>query len=144
MRTLLLSGAAALSLAAIPFAVIAQDASADASAETSTEVPDPAAPPAQSADEANAAVPPTTDTTVTTRTSGAGQQEVVTTTTSNAAPPPASALDKDYPICRGAVQDSCQNPGEGGAPGRSRALDHWPGAPASELNAAEKAADPSA
>src|SRR5690606_38100677 len=97
----------------------------------------------QTANDANAAVPPTTETTVTTRTSGAGQQEVITTTTSNAVPPPASALNKDYPICRGAVQDSCQNPGEGGAPGRSRALDHWPGAPASELHASQKT-EPSA
>ena len=139
MRTLLLTGAAALSLAAIPFAATAQDAGAAASADTSTEVPAPGAPATQTADEANAAVPPTTDTTVTTRTSGAGQQEVITTVTGNAEPPPASALNKDYPICRGAVQDSCQNPGEGGAPGHSRALDHWPGAPASELDAAEKA-----
>ncbi len=137
MRTLLLSGAAALSLAAIPFAVTAQDAGAAASAHTSTEAPAPGVP-AQTANEANAAVPPTTDTTVTTITSGAGQQDVVTTTTGNAAPPPASALNKDYPICRGAVQDSCQNAGEGGAPGHSRALDHWPGAPASELDASQK------
>ncbi len=47
-------------------------------------------------------------------------------------PPPASAMNKDYPVCSSKVQDSCQNPGEGGAPGRSRALDYWPGHPASE------------
>lgn len=48
----------------------------------------------------------------------------------SAAPPPAA--EKDYPVCTARIQDSCQNPGEGGAPGRSRALDHWPGEPASE------------
>lgn len=140
MRTLLLSASAVLSLAAIPLAATAQDVNADASADASADVTAPAAPMPQTANDANAAVPPMTDTTVTTRTSGAGQQEVITTTTGNAAPPPASAMNKDYPICRGAVQDSCQNAGEGGAPGRSRALDHWPGAPASELSASEKAA----
>lgn len=52
----------------------------------------------------------------------------------NMTPPPASAMNKSYPVCRGAVQDSCQNPGEGGAPGRSRALNYWPGEPASETD----------
>ena len=47
-------------------------------------------------------------------------------------PPPASAMNKDYPVCSRTIQDSCQNPGEGGAPGRSRALKYWPGKPASE------------
>ena len=50
----------------------------------------------------------------------------------NLTPPPASAMNKTYPVCRGAVQDSCQNPGEGGAPGKSRPLSSWPGTPASE------------
>lgn len=138
MRTLLLTGAAALSLASIPFAATAQDAGA--AVDTSTNAPAPGAPAVWTANDANAAVPPTTDTTVTTRTTGAGQQEVITTITGNASPPPASAMNKDYPICRGAVQDSCQNPGEGGAPGHSRALDYWPGAPASELDASDMAA----
>jgi hypothetical protein len=139
MRTLLLTAAAALSLAAMPFVATAQDAGA-ASADTSASVPLPGAPAVRTANEANAALPPTTDTTITTRTTGAGQQEVITTVTGNAAPPPMSAMNKDYPICHGAVQDSCQNPGEGGAPGQSRALDYWPGAPASELDASAKAA----
>lgn len=44
------------------------------------------------------------------------------TTTSNAVPPPpADAMNKTYPVCTHKGQDSCQNPGEGGAPGRSRA-----------------------
>lgn len=138
MRKLLLSGAAALSFASLPFTAIAQDAGGAASADKAAEAAAPAAP--ETADEANAAMPPKTETTVTTRTTDAGVQEVITKTASNDAPPPASALDKDYPICRGGVTDGCQNPGEGGAPGRSRALDHWPGAPASELDEAKKAA----
>ena len=52
--------------------------------------------------------------------------------------PPADAMNKSYPVCTRKLQDNCQNPGEGGAPGRSRALDHWPRAPASELSAAQK------
>ena len=47
-------------------------------------------------------------------------------------PPPASAMNKEYPVCTAKMQDNCQNPGEGGAPGRSRALGYWPGKPASE------------
>lgn len=128
MRTLFLTTAMAFTLAALPLAAVAQN-DGQTTATTTT----------QTASEANAAVPPRTEATVTTRTTEAGQQEVITTTRGNATPPPASAMGKDYPICRGAVQDGCQNAGEGGAPGRSRALDHWPGAPASELKAARKA-----
>nr|WP_207785918.1 hypothetical protein [Altererythrobacter segetis] len=62
--------------------------------------------------------------------SGAGA--VVTSVPGNLEPPPASALNKHYPVCSRTVQDQCQNPGEGGAPGRSRALKYWPGKPASE------------
>ncbi|MGX7895634.1 hypothetical protein [Tsuneonella sp. HG222] len=47
-------------------------------------------------------------------------------------PPPATAMNKDYPVCTAKMQDNCQNSGEGGAPGRSRALSYWPGKPASE------------
>jgi membrane peptidoglycan carboxypeptidase len=36
-------------------------------------------------------------------------------------PPPADAMDKSYPVCTRQITDSCQNPGEGGAKGRSRA-----------------------
>ena len=50
-------------------------------------------------------------------------------------PPPPQAMTKVYPVCTRALQDSCQNPGEGGAPGRSRALGYWPGKPASEIKA---------
>lgn len=78
--------------------------------------------PAQSANAANArAAPPAPDT------AGA-----VRSYPGNLSPPPASAMNKTYPVCRGQVQDNCQNPGEGGAPGKSRALGYWPGKPASE------------
>lgn len=61
--------------------------------------------------------------------SGAG---AVVTSAGNLAAPPASGLNKKYPVCSRTIQDECQNPGEGGAPGRSRALKYWPGKPASE------------
>jgi hypothetical protein len=51
----------------------------------------------------------------------------------NMTPPPAAAMNKTYPVCSRTITDSCQNAGEGGAPGRSRALKYWPGRPASEM-----------
>ena len=51
-------------------------------------------------------------------------------TTGNMAPPPPDAMNKTYPVCRGGMTDNCQNPGEGGAPGRSRASDVKGGPPA--------------
>ena len=87
----------------------------------------------QTADAANAAARPAPpSTTVIADANPATPDAVVSSNPGNLAPPPAQALNKSYPICRGAVQDSCQNPGEGGAPGRSRALSYWPGEPASE------------
>jgi hypothetical protein len=92
-------------------------------ARTADEVPAPV----QTADAANAAATPAAPSVAAT---GAGA--VVTSVPGNLTPPPESALNKKYPVCRGAVQDECQTPGEGGAPGRSRALKYWPGKPASE------------
>lgn len=40
-------------------------------------------------------------------------------------PPPAEAQNKTYPVCTKAMQDNCQNRGEGGAPGKSRALPYY-------------------
>ncbi|MGH6786850.1 MAG: hypothetical protein ACREBO_08465 [Novosphingobium sp.] len=60
-----------------------------------------------------------------TRVDAATAAGVVATTTvvSNALPPPpAASLNKTYPVCTRTLQDNCQNPGEGGAPGRSRAI----------------------
>ena len=39
-------------------------------------------------------------------------------------PPPPEAMNKTYPVCTRGMMDNCQNPGEGGAPGRSRASKH--------------------
>lgn len=89
---------------------------------------------APTANEANAAARPVAETTVATRATPAGPQQVITTTVSNAVPPPASALNKEYPVCRGAVQDSCVNPREAGLNYGNRPLDHWPGEPASEID----------
>lgn len=88
-------------------------------------------PPPQSAADANRPPPPP----ITTVNPGDAPGEPTTVTReypSNLTPPPASAMNREYPVCTAKIQDSCQNPGEGGAPGRSRALDHWPGEPASQ------------
>jgi len=99
MFNLLATSAFALSLVT-GSAVIAQTAMS-----SGTMPADPAAPQVPADSPAASALPPTTPTTV-----------------SNALPPPPAAeLNKSYPVCSRTVQDSCQNPGEGGAPGRSRA-----------------------
>jgi len=109
MRTLLLSGAAALALT-VPTALWAQ----------------------QTADQANAqALPAPTTTTVVPAPAPGYPQTVVTNNPGNLTAPPPQAMNKVYPVCSRKLQDSCQNPGEGGAPGRSRALGYWPGEPAS-------------
>jgi len=131
MRTLLLTGAAALVLATAPTALSAQSANSVNAANqpppaTTTVTPNPGAP-------ATVTHHPDGTTTVS---PNPGSPAVVThNNPGNLTPPPQSAMNKTYPICRGAIQDSCQNPGEGGAPGRSRALGYWPGEPASERNA---------
>lgn len=43
-----------------------------------------------------------------------------------------------YPVCTPESQDGCINPREAGLNFGSTPLDHWPGAPASGLTAAEK------
>lgn len=123
MRTLFTAVAASLAALALPTASIAQQAPAG---EDETPAP-------SSAREANlqaAPSPPTTQ--FEPGTAPDKPDRLVTTYPGNVKPPPAAALDKQYPVCRGAVQDNCQNAGEGGAPGRSRALGYWPGEPASE------------
>lgn len=88
------------------------------------------APAPESAAEANQPPPPAT-TTVTADGDPATPVTVNRDDPGNLTPPPASAANREYPVCTAQLQDGCQNPGEGGAPGRSRALDHWPGEPAS-------------
>ncbi|MFT4028048.1 MAG: hypothetical protein QM676_14815 [Novosphingobium sp.] len=39
--------------------------------------------------------------------------------------PPAEAMGKAYPLCSKTVTDACQNRGESGAPGRSRAIPYY-------------------
>jgi hypothetical protein len=88
---------------------------------------------ARTANQANArATPRPPSTTVVDDGNPATPATVVRNNPGNLTPPPASALNKTYPVCSARVQDNCQNPGEGGAPGRSRALPYWPGEPASE------------
>jgi hypothetical protein len=133
MRTIILSGAAALALATMP--ALAQDDSASPDAQQADQKAPPAdqtAPAPKSADQANAENPPAPPTT-TVEPAASGAGAVVTTFPGNDTGPPASALNKTYPVCSRTIRDECQNPGEGGAPGRSRALKYWPGRPASEL-----------
>jgi hypothetical protein len=112
MRTLILAGAAALTLA-VPAALNAQGT------------------PAPSADQANARQEPAPKTTTVTS-NVAGQTVVTASNPGNLTPPPAQAMNKVYPLCTRRLQDNCQNPGEGGAPGKSRALGYWPGESATE------------
>ena len=129
MRTLLLASAAALTLTALPAALSAQETADDLNARsqpapaTTTVTPNPGSP---------ATVTHHPDGSVTVDSNPGAPAVITTTNPGNLTPPPQSAMNKTYPICRGAVQDSCQNPGEGGAPGKSRALGYWPGEPASE------------
>jgi hypothetical protein len=117
MRTLLVAAIAAVSL---PAALSAQaDPQTDPAPRGTTEANTEAAP-----------ASPTT--TLEPGTLPGEPDKVVTSYPGNLTPPPVASLDKTYPVCRGEVQDNCQNPGEGGAPGRSRALGYWPGEPASE------------
>ena len=121
MRIPMLAGAAALALTSFPAALSAQ-----------SDAPEPAP---QTANQANARAQPAPATTTVVRDADpATPTTIVRNNPGNLAPPPASAQNKTYPVCTATLQDNCQNPGEGGAPGRSRALDHWPGEPASERN----------
>jgi hypothetical protein len=129
MRNLILTGAAALALATVPALAQDADGAADPHAGTPAEQP---APSPQSADQANARATPAPPTVTIVPGAASGAGAVVTTYPGNDNGPPASALNKTYPVCTHELQDECQNPGEGGAPGHSRALSYWPGKPASE------------
>ncbi len=129
MRTLMLASAAALSLVALPTALSAQQSADELNARsqprsaTMTVTPNPGTPSTVTQDaDGSVTVDP-----------NRGAPAVVTTTNpGNLAPPPQSALNKSYPVCTRRLQDNCQNPGEGGAPGKSRALGYWPGESATE------------
>lgn len=129
MRNILLAGATALALAALPTALNAQQDADEANAQarpappTTTVTPNRGAP---------ATVTPNADGSDTVSPNPGGPAVVTHNNPGNLSPPPASALNKTYPVCTRQLQDNCQNPGEGGAPGKSRALGYWPGEPASE------------
>ncbi len=129
MRNLILTGAAALALASVP--ALAQDADATPDRDSATTTQQPAPPPIP-ADEANAQATPAPPTVTIVPGAASGAGGVVTTYPGNDNGPPASAFNKSYPVCTRELQDECQNLGEGGAPGHSRALKYWPGKPASE------------
>jgi hypothetical protein len=105
MRCLLSAGAAALAFAAFPAALAAQNAT-----------PAPTGPRTAAEANAQATTPPKTVETIPGR---PGQPDtVVTTHPGNTTPPPAGLANKTYPVCTRTLRDSCQNPGEGGAPRR--------------------------
>ena len=121
MRTLLLAGAALL---ALPAALSAQQSADDLNARSQP------APPTTTVTHnpgAQATVVHHPDGTTTVVPNSGSPATVVHTTPGNLTRPPASAMNKVYPVCTRQLQDHCQNPGEGGAPGRSRALGYWPG-----------------
>lgn len=122
MRTVLLAGAAALTVTALPATLNAQDATTEAAPQPTNT---------QTADEANAKADPAPQTTTVT-TTATGRTTVTSNNPGNLSAPPPQAFNKTYPVCTRTLQDNCQNPGEGGAPGKSRALGYWPGEPASE------------
>lgn len=141
MRHLVLASAAALSLFAVPAALAAQDqgggpesaanaAAANAQAQpgpsTTTVTTTPGTPPSTTVIERPAS------TTVVQDPGTPAVTDVTRNSPGNLTAPPPESLNKSYPVCRRGQTDNCQNPGEGGAPGRSRALPYWPGRPASE------------
>ncbi len=116
MRMFHLAGAAALAILAAPAALTAQTTA-----------------PQQTADQANAQAQPAPANTQVIPAPAPGQSAtIVNNHPGNLTSPPQQAFNKTYPVCSRALQDNCQNPGEGEAPGRSRSLGYWPGQPTSE------------
>lgn len=133
MRTLMFA-AAALATTAIPATLSGQVTSDPTPQTTAADEPLP-----QSAEEANAQAQPAPPTTRVVPAPSPGEPAtVVTNHPGNASAPPPQAFNKTYPVCTAQLQDDCQNPGEGGAPGRSRALGYWPGEPASERDTSDR------
>lgn len=117
MRTLTLAGAAALALAAVPAALVAQDRAPEPAPHGVQPAPAvaPATGPApETANQANADAPPLPTTEEVIPGDAPGEPDtLVTTHHGNMQPPPATALNKTYPLCTRDVQDDCRNPGEG-------------------------------
>jgi hypothetical protein len=138
MRKLILTTAAALTIAAIPAIAGAQQTddtttSGSAAASGSVQAGDPSADVNGSASvdasgSANTAASTSwSPNSTTSTTTGAGAS--VDFQGADAAPaPPAS-----YPLCRGNIQDECINPREAGKNFGNRPLKYWPGQPASTL-----------
>lgn len=117
MRILVLTGAAAISIAALSSTLSAQT--------TMSSEP--------TADELNRQSAPALPNTVVTHDPLTGAPDaVISNYPGNMVTAPPMDMNKTYPVCTSKVQDNCQNRGEGGAPGQSRALKNWPGKPASE------------
>jgi hypothetical protein len=129
METIMRILLAAAAVMAMPIALSAQQSADDLNARsqpapaTTTVIPNPGSP---------ATVVHNPDGSVTVNANPGAPAVVIRDNPGNLTPPPASALNKTYPVCTRTLQDNCQNPGEGGAPGRSRALSYWPGQPSSE------------
>ena len=129
MRTLIKAGAAALLLVTVPAALSAQQTADEANAEarplppTTTVTPSPGS---------SATVTPNADGTVTVDPNPGAPAVITRNNPGNLTAPPPQAFNKTSPVCTRQLQDNCQTPGEGGAPGKSRALGYWPGEPASE------------
>jgi hypothetical protein len=119
MRTLMLAGATALALA-VPATLAAQQTADQANAQAQPAPPTTTVTttPAQPAQTTVTRTP--SQTTVTTTPAQPAQTTITTNHPGNLTPPPVSAMNKTYPVCTRTLQDNCQNPGEGGAPRRSR------------------------
>lgn len=109
MRTLMLAGAAALAVATVPAALVAQNQAPEPAQPVAATEPAP-----ETADEANAEAPPLPTTEEVIPADQPGEPDtLVTTHHGNLQPPPATALNKNYPLCTRELQDDCRNPGEG-------------------------------
>lgn len=106
MRIFALVSVASVSLAALPVAVSAQ-----------TTMPSE-----QTADDLNRQSAPALPNTVVTHDPNTGAPNaVISNYPGNMVTAPPMDMNKSYPVCTGKIQDNCQNRGEGGAPGKSRA-----------------------
>lgn len=83
---------------------------------------------------ANASATAQAATTAAATTAVAGSPRFVSNTVVQTTPASTNATaGKEYPPCRGEMQDSCINPREAGLNYGNRPLNYWPGQPASEM-----------
>lgn len=113
MRTLVLAGAAALAVATVPAALVAQDRAAETAPPVTQSAPATEAVP-ETANQANAEAPPLPTTEEVVPADQPGEPDtLITTHHGNMQPPPATTLNKTYPVCTRDLQDDCRNRGEG-------------------------------